>query len=737
MQFLAAERSLIMDALRGLCVFICQFVYTIMAWTWSLLMDVSKIRLLNSGKCTIEELTEKAICIANDGAWTDSTITLIYKRFTLLLGIIMTFYIIFQFIKYLINPEEVEDKEKGIEKLGFKLLTVVVLLAFVPTVFDYAYDFQSIVLDNQILSKIILGKQNLKGSEFGRSFSASLLSNFYYVEGQPYDELYDDEGNVVESGLECKSSGRDCSWNVVTTLTMFRQSGQLTGLDNGINDHGKIVINDSEEKNKYLIHFDGLFAMAVGIFITYMLIMYTIDVGARVIQLTFLQIIAPIPIITYLSPKKDGTFQKWAKQCGVTYLDLFIRLGILYFITLLIEAINIAYQNDSLLPKTGEYTSLPFFIYLVLILGLMMFCKRAPKMIEELFPSMGVASGSFGLKPGERVPESARRVAGAAISGAAGAAIGLGTGIAQGLRAGKRNGWAGFGRAIEGGIIGAAGGATRGLYNGSKKGNMVKNIGAGIKNQTAANRRFGNRAESGYKWRDQISDSARQAFNAPTRIEEIEKKKAPLKAKKAAYDNLAKSNDSIREHALKKAKDTGSSSYAKYAAAEGQYKRLQEDKDYINSFGGEQSDKYKEALSAASQDMKKYKDAAINDYIDEHTNRDAQGHVVADKNGNFYTDGKLDGLMKERNQNLENYNTYASKDNKIKGEKEKIKITKQDGTKEEKLIKDMTAWEYDEYIKKTANNEANKASRDISALEAEQQDIKDTTEGSGIPGGKK
>lgn len=402
MQFLAIEQhSGIWDALRGLCAYICQFIYTIMAWTWNLLMEVSEIRLLNDGGCSIESLTRKADCLSTGGVWTDTPITLIYKRFTLLLGIIMTFYIIFQFIKYLMTPDEIEDKEKGIEKLGFRLLTVAILLAIAPMLFDMAYDFQKIVLNSEILPKLILGTSSTNRKDdmknFGRAFSSDLLSNFYYVEGFPTSDYWDENGNIKLMGKDCES-GKDCVYTVVAVRESFKQTGQLSGLHYDLNSHDDF----GGVKDGYFIHFDGLFALIVGIFITYMLIMYTIDVGARVVQLTFLQIIAPMPIISYLSPKKDGMFQKWLKQCGVTYADLFIRLLILFFVTLLINAISIAYQGDETAMLPNVDPSLRLYIYLILIIGLMAFCKRAPKMVQELFPSMGVASGTFGLKPGDR-----------------------------------------------------------------------------------------------------------------------------------------------------------------------------------------------------------------------------------------------------------------------------------------------------------------------------------------------
>lgn len=46
-------------------------------------------------------------------------------------------------------------------------------------------------------------------------------------------------------------------------------------------------------------------ALAFGIAVLYTIFIFTIQVGVRVIQLAYLQIIAPIPIIMYITPKGD------------------------------------------------------------------------------------------------------------------------------------------------------------------------------------------------------------------------------------------------------------------------------------------------------------------------------------------------------------------------------------------------------------------------------------------------
>ena len=93
----------------------------------------------------------------------------------------------------------------------------------------------------------------------------------------------------------------------------------------------------------------------VGVIIT-----YCISVATRVIQLAYLQLIAPVPILSYISDP-EGSFKNWTKQCMTTYLDLFIRLAVVYFAIFLIMdiisegiVINIGFTENPLLNHSGS-----------------------------------------------------------------------------------------------------------------------------------------------------------------------------------------------------------------------------------------------------------------------------------------------------------------------------------------------------------------------------------------------
>ena len=376
---------LILDAiaeLRKVAGSICNAIYSLISILFDVFYNLANIRILNAR-------------YEVNGVWHDAPITVIYKRVTLLLGIIMVFYVTFQFIKYVLEPDTFSDKEKGGEKLVFKLIIVVVLMGTVPTIFDKAYDIQRLILNSHLIDKVLIGNTNSNMGSFGRNLSADVFSLFYYPDVSISEEL------ICEDELECQEI-------VKMNLGGLTRAGSMPVITTGL---GKKV-----SEGRYAIHFDAWFAMGVGLFLCYILVLYVIDVGVRVAQLTYLQIIAPIPIIAYLSPKKDGMFQKWVKQCVITFLDLFIRLFIIYFMLLVISNINISSIGESINANVDETTKT--WVYIALILGLLLFAQKAPKLIQELFPNMGAAMGNFGFKPGDRMPALAAKAAAMGLGGA-------------------------------------------------------------------------------------------------------------------------------------------------------------------------------------------------------------------------------------------------------------------------------------------------------------------------------
>lgn len=374
--------------LRSILAWLCKIIYYAIGAMYELFMQLSKVEILTS-----------------------EDIEPIYKRITMILAIVMVFYVTLEFVKYVVQPDKMTDKEAGVSNIAIKMIVVVVLIAMVPTIFETAYTVQNKVLDNQIFSKVILGKQDINASSTGKAFARNIFSTFYGVNEMV---IYDEE---TTANQECDKV--NCRLLVDFNLNMLSTEGTLDFLHEGLNETAKLeksATNGLKENTEvFKINFNGFFAVIVGGFILYMLVIYCVDVGVRVAQLAFLQIIAPIPIIGYLSPKKDGIFKEWTKQCVTTYLDIFLRVGIIYFVILLCQVFTTAYQNGTVLAGLGNISWLG---YIFIIMGLLLFADKAPKMLGKLFPETNAASGNFGLKASKRVAPTAARAIGAGLGGA-------------------------------------------------------------------------------------------------------------------------------------------------------------------------------------------------------------------------------------------------------------------------------------------------------------------------------
>ena len=738
---------------RWLAAIFCQCIYPIITWLFELFMTVAKVNILS-----VDDVKP------------------IYQRVTMILTIVMVFYVTFQFVKFVVQPDGITDKEKGTGKIIYKMVLVVVLIAFVPQIFDGAYTIQEKILNSEVISKIIFGSQNANAGSFGKTFSSNVFSMFYRA-----DPMFaeDSEQTIYEA-------------IVATNLERLRENNSLGGITAGLYDVDEYEIS-GEEITKPRISFNGLIAIGVGAMIVWILIMYCIDLGVRWAQLVFLQIIAPIAIIGYLSPKKDGMFQKWLKQCISTFLDIFLRLAIVYFALLICQILTASFANNKLFENLGNVgDTMKMFIYVVLILGVMLFMKKAPELLKELFPKTSAASGNFGLKGAGRglgwnnIKKGARglgRVAGAAAGAAIGAGSGLATGIGQGLR--KRHNAQSKGGKVAAGAFGATlgavrgtvGGAVRGVAQGSKKGNVVKNSLAGAKQQIESNKQYGNRAENGYTLGHQIGDRARSLVGARSRVESLENDKAPIKREQEVYEKVRKANSDMTAEAESQVKKGKGKYSGELAAAEKKLQNMQESQtfrddvkkeienseDYIaqcKAIENDGKDKPKEQLekekrdilenmtdnrvaeqlAAAQKRVKSAKDKAVFDFI---TNGEWNGTEYSGQNAKIESIRSLLGTeITEYNINNEHHQVDA----------ETITNAMQDGELFDALIKGQRKERIDaagnkvvyDYSKEDANGikiginaKIDAQQNKLTEITQRQEAIKREIEGSGINEGSK
>lgn len=483
------EESVFMDGVRGVMAIIDRAVYGLISVFYDTIITLSDITIIGSDK--ISEITNKVYA---------------------LIAVFMIFKISFSLINYLVNPDMIVDKAKGGGALVKNVIITFILVITVPFGFDLLYRAQSAILSDGIIEKLIYGGETVNqgisfkmDDDYCESTSATAgdyvglmaFKTFFQIDEQSLETYSGDfyNGNPSVKEMYCSASVNGGKASVNNLLKNNRVYSAPHGFST---------------QHYYVVDYSFFLSTIVGIVLALVFLGFCFDVATRSIKLQFLEILAPIPIISYIDPdkSKSGMFSKWIKEVATTWLSLFMRL-IAYYIA--IYFISTLHENASL--------SNNLWINLLIIIGILMFAKELPKLLENI---IGIkASGSFNLNPLKKINDNAlggKLITGAAIGGAGLAAGGLAQSasnmyafgrdrqalakaIASETDAAKkaklqaqydRMGTARFLQTASGGLVG---GARRGAVSGYKSGqggsaNVFKNLQADLKSgNTARNNR--------------------------------------------------------------------------------------------------------------------------------------------------------------------------------------------------------------------------------------------------------
>jgi len=347
----------------------------------------------------------------------------IYSRIYVLLGVFMAFKLSFSFIQYMIDPDSMTGKsEKGVSKLIMRIAIMILALVGLPGILFGSDGEKGLISRAQeaflpMLPRILLGISEDSGvsvdngsntddiANSANTMAVSTLQAFFY----PPDEL---DTVCGEGTIE--------NTPTISSIEEFVQNVNLS-CANGLS--GDLLIWHYGAPKYYQYSYTFIVSTVVGVLLIVMLLGITIDVAKRVFKMIILEVIAPIPIMSLIDPKssKDGAFSKWVKTLISTFIDIFLKLGLVYLVLMLIQLI----VNNGLFENFPEFSESPIratYLTVFLILGLIYFAKEAPKFIKD---SLGIKDSGAGLGTGlgASVGALGGLVAGHSLSGMATGAI--------------------------------------------------------------------------------------------------------------------------------------------------------------------------------------------------------------------------------------------------------------------------------------------------------------------------
>lgn len=412
--------------LRWLLGVIDGWIYTACAWLYDLMMDIASARVFSNE--TIQDVSMR-----------------VYQ----LLGLVMLFRLIFAFLTYVINPEDMTDKNKGYTKIIKKIFTSLALVIITPWLFTQSRNLQIYIINDHLIEYFIFGTAGSSQARPGYDLMFTVTRVFY----APYACA---NANCSESkSKEESKTCLDVGWSA--NLPEFEKKDgkfELKGDNTGKCGYGtntkdyadnfyhlthpsadgrydfsrlkNVAQEYDSSKFKMDLQFPLIGSTLVGGFIFYVLLLMCIDIALRSVKLSFYEMIAPVPILSNLGFKdgKDSMLNKWFHEVLKTYADLFTRVAGLQIAIFAVEQIT---HNGN----RGFADGNNGFVTLFLIIGALMFAKKLPDILKGIGINFE-GGGSFNIKKklSEGIPTGAKRL------GAAGLGL-LGGAVANGYKAGS------------------------------------------------------------------------------------------------------------------------------------------------------------------------------------------------------------------------------------------------------------------------------------------------------------
>ena len=306
-------------------------------------------------------------------------------------------------------------------------------MVIVPFGFTELYKIQESIMTNSVIEKVVVGVDfSCKDSDSdcevggngGQVIAGTLISSVLY----PVDDEVKIAANVSESYENMVASDISYIGDIAKNINVTRE---------GDSDESFHLKFDDED---YAFNFDGLLAILVGGATVYILVLFAMDIAVRIFKLAFLELTAPISIVGYIAAG-DKILSSWFKELISTYMSLFIRIASMAFYLFLIS--NLSTFTDDF--GDNDWT---FVFKAFLVVGMLIFVKQLPDMINKVFGTNMKTSGGIGGRLGEMalVGKQAQKAWGAVknVAGLGAAGLGLGAAALTPIGAG----------AIAGGIAG-------------------------------------------------------------------------------------------------------------------------------------------------------------------------------------------------------------------------------------------------------------------------------------------
>lgn len=365
--------GLFMKIIRSIFLALDGVIYAIISYCYEVFTFISEIRVFEN---------EDMVNLAN--------------RIYILIGVVSLFLVAYTLLNAIINPENAtKDKNKSFAGIVKNIILAIIGIAIVPTIFDYAYEFQSRVLCNNVIQKFFLENNITEDDDarakMGAQMSLYLFKSFYYIKGSEDDTSLDENANSNwETMAQSIVSDNDDSYNLSMAFSDIELGNR--SISEALGD-----FDDSIDSGKLGYLF--LISTLAGAFCAYVILGFVIDMGVRAVKLAYLQLIAPLPILTLILPNQKKVFDNWLKKTSSCFIEVFTRIIAMSFAFYAIKYLRPWIFNDMSTVSCGRTVGAvtKLLAQAAFIVGVFAFLKQLPKFIKDLLPGFDSAGFKLGF----------------------------------------------------------------------------------------------------------------------------------------------------------------------------------------------------------------------------------------------------------------------------------------------------------------------------------------------------
>ncbi len=141
--------------------------------------------------------------LADARFFSEESLEVIFNRVYLVIGVVMLFIVAYSLLSSIVDPDKTAKSHGSPGKIIFNIVFSLALVVVIPQIFNFAYQFQHVLLNNNVIGNIVLGTENggvntsSSLARAGGTFAQPVLQAFLYVDK-------DENGKLICPNIDCE-----------------------------------------------------------------------------------------------------------------------------------------------------------------------------------------------------------------------------------------------------------------------------------------------------------------------------------------------------------------------------------------------------------------------------------------------------------------------------------------------------------------------------------------------------